>query len=94
MKDYIKSKIAEYISKGDGDWRTYDVAEFVGYYGETVIIGIRVNDKTGEACEAVLDSDGWNSDFDYVSVGVDSFDVASSLDFEGARAEGYVFPND
>jgi len=83
-----------YISKSESNWRIYDVAEFVGYYGKTVIIGIRVNDVTREAREAVLDSDGWDSDFDYPSIGIDSSDVACALDFEGARASGYRFPED
>lgn len=83
-----------YISKSDSNWRTFDAAEFLSDDGKTVIIGIRANDKTGEAHEAVLDSDGWDSDFDYPSIGVDSFDIAGSLDFEGARAAGYRFPED
>jgi len=83
-----------YISKSESNWRTYDAAEFVGYYGKTVIIGIRVNDATGEAHEAVLDSDGWDSDISYAAIGIDSSDVAGALDFEGARAAGYRFPED
>ena len=78
-----------WISKNDSDWRTFDAAEIDGK-----IVGIRVNDKTGEAHEAVLDSDGWDSDFDYTSIGVDSSDAANALDFEGARAAGYKFPED
>ena len=70
-------------------WRTYDAAEIDGK-----IVGIRVNDVTGEAREAVLDSDGWETDFDYPSIGVDSMDVAGALDFEGARKAGYRFPED
>ena len=83
-----------WISKSTSNWRTYDAAEFVGYYGETVIIGIRVNDATREAHEAVLDADGWDSDISYAAIGIDSSDVACALDFEGARASGYRFPED
>jgi len=78
----------------EGNWRTYDAAEFLADDGKAVIIGIRVNDATGEAHEAVLDADGWDSDFDYPSIGIDSSDVAGALDFEGARAAGYRFPED
>ena len=84
-----------WISKSESNWRIYDVAEFVGYYGKTVIIGIRVNDATGEAHEAVLDPYyGWDSDISYAAIGIDSSDVANALDFEGARAAGYRFPED
>ena len=84
-----------WISKSDSNWRTFDAAEFLSDDGKAVIIGIRVNDKTGEAREAVLDLyHGWDSDFDYPSIGIDSSDVACALDFEGARAAGYRFPED
>ena len=33
----------------------------------------------------------WNTDFSYATIGVDSFDVAGSLDFEGCRKAGYTF---
>ena len=40
----------------------------------------------------------WNSDillfFPYAAIGIDSADVANALDFEGARAAGYRFPED
>ena len=86
MKEYIKS---------DSNWRTFDAAEFIADDGSTVIIGIRVNEKTREAHEAVLDLyHGWDSDFDYPSIGIDSSDVAGALDFEGARAAGCRFPED
>ena len=79
-----------WISKSDSNWRTFDAAEIDGK-----IVGIRVNDKTGEAHEAVLDPYyGWDSDFDYPSIDIDSSDVAGALDFEGARAAGYRFPED
>ena|GEM_PF-3104615 len=83
-----------YISKSASDWRTFDAAEFLADDGKTVIIGIRINDKTGEAREAVLDSDGWDSDISYAAIGIDSHDVAGALDFEGARASGYRFPEE
>ena len=79
-----------WISKSDSNWRTFDAAEIDGK-----IVGIRVNVKTREAHEAVLDPyHGWDSDFDYPSIGIDSSDVAGALDFEGARAAGYRFPED
>ena len=77
------------MSRTIESWRTFDAAEIDGK-----IVGIRVNDATGEAHEAVLDADGWDSDFDYPSIGIDSSDVAGALDFEGARAAGYRFPED
>ena len=86
MKEYIKS---------DSNWRTFDAAKFLADDGSTVIIGIRVNEKTREAHEAVLDPYyGWDSDISYAAIGIDSSDVANALDFEGARAAGYKFPED
>ena len=78
-----------WISKSTSNWRTYDAAEIDGK-----IVGIRVNDATREAHEAVLDADGWDSDISYAAIGIDSSDVACALDFEGARASGYRFPED
>lgn len=78
-----------YISKSASDWHTFDAAVVNGR-----IIGIRVNDKTGEAHEAVLDSDGWDSDISYAAIGIDSSDAAGALDFEGARKAGYRFQED
>jgi hypothetical protein len=78
-----------WISLSTSSWRTFDAAEIDGK-----IVGIRVNDATREAHEAVLDADGWDSDISYAAIGIDSSDVACALDFEGARASGYRFPED
>ena len=55
---------------------------------------ILIDDKTMQAYEAVYLDGGWETDFDYPSIGVDSMDVAGALDFEGARKAGYRFPED
>ena len=84
-----------WISLSDSNWRTFDAAKFLADDGKAVIIGIRVNEKTREAHEAVLDPYyGWDSDISYAAIGIDSSDVACALDFEGARASGYRFPED
>jgi len=69
--------------------REYDTVEISGRK-----FAILLDDETMTAYEAVLDADGWETDFDYPSIGVDSMDVAGALDFEGARAAGYRFPED
>ena len=66
-------------------------------YDEAVVSGKRfailVDDQTKEAYEAVWSEklNNWNTDFSYPVIGVDSFDVAGSLDFEGCRNAGYTF---
>jgi hypothetical protein len=52
---------------------------------------ILVNDNDMTACEAVEIDGKWEIDFDYPSIGVDSFDVAAALDFDGANKAGYRF---
>lgn len=66
-------------------------------YDEAVVSGKRfailVDDQTKEAYEAVWSEklNNWNTDFSYPVIGVDSFDVAGELDFDGCRNAGYTF---
>ena len=69
--------------------REYDTVEISGRK-----FAILLDDETMTAYETVWTEDGWETDFDYPSIGVDSMDVAGTLDFEGARAAGYRFPED
>ena len=69
--------------------KVFDTAEIGGKK-----LAILVDDKSMIAYEAVYLDGGWETDFDYPSIGVDSMDVAGALDFEGARKAGYRFPED
>jgi len=69
--------------------KVFDTAEIGGKK-----LAILVDDGSMIAYEAVYLDGGWETDFDYPSIGVDSMDVAGALDFEGARAAGYRFPED
>lgn len=33
----------------------------------------------------------WDTDFNYAALGVDSFDVAGMMDFDGVEKQGYKF---
>ena len=79
-----------YISKTDSDWKVYDCKQFKTEDGKFKIFAIIVNDQK-EAMEAILDGYEWETDFSYPSTGVNSFDVAEMLNFEGAKKEGYYF---
>ena len=66
-------------------------------YDETVVNNVRfailTDEETKEAYEAVWSEElnDWNTDFSYPVIGVDSFDVAGELDFDGCRNAGYTF---
>lgn len=80
-----------YVSENDSDWRVFDCSKFRADDDEIKFIAIIVNDKTKEAMEAILDGYEWETDFSYPSTGVNSFDVAEALDFDGAKKAGYRF---
>lgn len=44
-----------------------------------------------EAYEAIYSEEQWETDFSYDSLGLDSFDVAGTLDFEKVEKMGYTF---
>ncbi len=52
---------------------------------------ILLDDEDKRAYEAVWTEGGWETDFSYHSLGVDSFDVAGSLDFDCVKEMGYTF---
>lgn len=52
---------------------------------------ILLDDETMTAYEAVWNEDGWETDFSYPSLGVDSFDVAGALNFDAVKEMGYTF---
>ncbi len=56
-------------------------------------IAILLDNENMEAYEAVYDEeqDDWETDFDYDSLGIDSFDVAGALDFQRVEKMGYTF---
>jgi hypothetical protein len=57
-------------------------------------LAILVDDERMRAYEAVEINGNWEIDFAYPCIGIDAADAAQSLDFEGARAAGYRFPED
>jgi len=70
-------------------------------YDEAVIaagerFAILVDEETRTAYEAVWDDGAgrWETDFSYHALKTDAMDVAEALDFTGARAAGYRFPDD
>lgn len=67
-------------------------------YDEAVLAGERfailLDDETRTAYEAVWDGERWETDFSYHALKTDAMDVAEALDFTGARAAGYRFPDD
>jgi hypothetical protein len=67
-------------------FKVFDTAEVSGKR-----FAILVDDDTMRAYEAVEIDGEWETDFDYPSIGVDSFDVAGALDFNRAKAKGYSF---
>jgi len=66
--------------------RVYDTVEVSGRK-----FAILLDDESMTAYEAVWTENGWETDFSCPAVGVDSFDVAGALDFEGVREMGYTF---
>lgn len=52
---------------------------------------ILLDDETMTAYEAVWTENGWETDFSYSVLGIDSFDVAGALDFDEVRKMGYTF---
>lgn len=66
--------------------RVYDTVEILGRR-----FAILLDDETMTAYEAVLGPYGWETDFCYSSIGVDSIDVAQLLDFDGVIDMGYSF---
>jgi antitoxin component of RelBE/YafQ-DinJ toxin-antitoxin module len=65
--------------------KVYDSAE-VGGQKFAILVDNEMN-----AYEAVEINGEWETDFSYPSTGVDSFDVAGALNFEGAKKAGYKF---
>jgi hypothetical protein len=66
--------------------RVYDAVEISGRK-----FAILIDDETMTAYEAVWTQNGWETDFCYPAVGIDSFDIAGVLDFEGVQKMGYTF---
>jgi hypothetical protein len=52
---------------------------------------ILLDDETMTAYEAVWTENGWETDFSYPALGIDSFDVAGALDFDAVKEMGYTF---
>lgn len=52
---------------------------------------ILLDDETMTAREAIWTENGWETDFCYPALGIDSFDVAGELDFDAVKEMGYTF---
>jgi len=52
---------------------------------------ILLDETTKTAYEAVWTENGWETDFCYSVLGIDSFDVAGELDFDAVKEMGYTF---
>lgn len=66
--------------------RVFQAAEISGRK-----IAILLDETTRTAYEAVWTENGWETDFSYPALGIDSFDVAGALDFEAVKEMGYTF---
>ena len=66
-------------------FKVYDSAE-VGGLKFAILVDNEMN-----AYEAVEIDGEWVTDFSYPSIGINSFNVAAALDFEGAKKKGYHF---
>jgi len=66
--------------------RVYDAVEISGRK-----FAILLDDENKRAYEAIWSGNCWETDFSYPAVGIDSFDIAGVLDFEGVQKMGYVF---
>jgi hypothetical protein len=73
--------------------KVFDAAEIGGKK-----LAILVDDESMRAYKAVEIDGEWNPDillfFPCAAIGIDSSDMANALNFEGARAAGYRFPED
>ena len=52
---------------------------------------ILIDSESMKAYETVEIDGEWVTDFSYPSIGINSFNVAAALDFEGAKKKGYHF---
>jgi len=66
--------------------RVYDTVEINGRK-----FAILLDDENKRAYEAIWSGNGWETDFSCPAVGIDSFDIAGMLDFEGVQKMGYTF---
>jgi len=66
--------------------REYDTVEISGRK-----FAILLDDETMTAYEAVWTENGWETDFSYPAIGINSLDVAGALDFETVKKMGYTF---
>lgn len=66
--------------------RVFQTAEVGGYK-----FAILLDDEEKRAYEAVWTENGWETDFSYAALGIDSFDVAGEFDNEEVEKMGYTF---
>lgn len=69
--------------------KVFDTTEISG-----IKLAILLDDERMRAYEAVEIEGKWEIDFAYPCIGINSADAAQSLDFAGARAAGYRFPEE
>ena len=68
------------------NYKVFQTAEISGRK-----FAILLDDEEKRAYEAVWTENGWETDFSYPSLGVDSFNVAGALDFDVVKEMGYTF---
>jgi len=66
--------------------REYNTVEISGRK-----FAILLDDEAMTAYEAVWTENGWETDFSYPAIGINSLDVAGALDFETVKKMGYTF---
>jgi len=66
--------------------RVYDTVEISNRK-----FAILLDDENKRAYEAIWSGNGWETDFCYPALGIDSLDVARELDFDGVKEMGYTF---
>ena len=66
--------------------RVFQTAEVGGHK-----FAILLDDETMTAYEAVWTENGWETDFSYPALDIDSFDVAGALNFDAVSKMGYKF---
>ena len=76
----------EKINKEVVKMRVFQTAEVGGRK-----FAILLDDESRTAYEAVWSKNGWETDFSYPSLGVDSFDVAEKMNFDAVKEMGYTF---
>lgn len=66
--------------------RVFQTAEISGRK-----FAILLDETTMTAYEAIWTENGWETDFSYPAIGIESIDVAQLLDFEEVKKMGYTF---